>query len=594
MSARASRLDRALEWVARLPLLGEAELALLLGAPEREARALRLELERLGWTEWLVPGEPGLPGERLSCVREAALPELARRLGVAEGELPAHVPVRRADVLDRIVRVGTAAGVNRFLAELAADPGVPGVELEDARSLPLDLPRRERWWPAGVDGYGCLRAGSLRAPFFVAWDRGAAPDEHRRLRARGWAGPAPAAGGSWGREGMPPVLVVPAGRRAAPAWERAASSAADPPPAGPPGILIASGEGAADGPAGATWLDPLSGRGGPLLDQLGWGDAPPLRHVRVEEGAGHPVARAATAPLRRCAAAEATAPGTPAAGRLAALAMATDADEKRMLEFVGRWPLITAGQLAGLAALPYAAVERRLQGLRRLGAVRVDCEAQPGEPVGAGELLLLTPLGLRLLARRDGVPVRRYARLAGVSAPHAGAAGTEPPPGATPPLRHHAHQLGLNRAAAWLASEARAAGGRLASCRNEAESTRRFRHGDGASWVRPDASGVLVLGGRALPFLLEYDRGTLDSGDFRAKLAGYGRYYAGEAWRHDHDEAPGLLFVCSDPGAEARVERAVRLALAGSGTPLPVVLMTEKRSGWGRPEPRVLGGGGGP
>ncbi|MYK69166.1 MAG: hypothetical protein F4020_06365, partial [Gammaproteobacteria bacterium] len=206
--------------------------------------------------------------------------------------------------------------------------------------------------------------------------------------------------------------------------------------------------------------------------------------------------------------------------------------------------------------------------------------AQPGEPVEGQELLLLTPLGLRLLARRDGVPVRRYARLAGVSAPHASAAGSASPSGATPPVRHRAHQLGLNSAVAWLASKARAGGGQLAACRNEAQSTSRFRHGGGTSWVRPDASGVLVLGGRALPFLLEYDRGTLDSGDFRAKLAGYGRYYAGDAWRHDFDEAPGLLFVCSDGRAEERVARAVRRFGEGSGSPLPVLLTTDQLREW--------------
>ena len=45
-----------------------------------------------------------------------------------------------------------------------------------------------------------------------------------------------------------------------------------------------------------------------------------------------------------------------------------------------------------------------------------------------------------------------------------------------------------------------------------------------AAWIRPDGSGVIAVSGRRAPFLLEYDRGTLDSGDFAAKFGGYRRY----------------------------------------------------------------------
>lgn len=149
---RDVRAARALEWIVRLPLLGEPELASLLGIDEADAPGLRLALDRRGWTEWFVPGSAALRPRRLSFVREAAASDLAGVLGIERAALPAHVPARRRDLLDRIVRVEITAGVNRFFAELAAAPGVPGVELADARSLPLARPPRQRWWLPGVEG----------------------------------------------------------------------------------------------------------------------------------------------------------------------------------------------------------------------------------------------------------------------------------------------------------------------------------------------------------------------------------------------------------------------------------------------------------
>ena len=133
----------------------------------------------------------------------------------------------------------------------------------------------------------------------------------------------------------------------------------------------------------------------------------------------------------------------------------------------------------------------------------------------------------------------------------------------------------MNRVLARLAADARAAGGRLAACRNEAQSTRRFRHDGRAAWIRPDGSGALALPGGLVPFLLEYDRGTLDSGDFAAKFGGYGRYYAARAWRRDWPAEPVLLFVCRDDRAEKRVSRAARRD--GRVSPARVLLTTEWR-----------------
>jgi hypothetical protein len=131
----------------------------------------------------------------------------------------------------------------------------------------------------------------------------------------------------------------------------------------------------------------------------------------------------------------------------------------------------------------------------------------------------------------------------------------------------------VNRVFARLAQDLQRAGGRLALRRNEAESTRRFRYEGGAAWIRPDGSGLLELDGERLPFLLEYDRGTLDGGDFAAKFGGYRRYFAAEAWRQDFEGTPALLFVCADDRAEQRVASAV----CAAAPDLPVLSTSEWR-----------------
>ncbi|MCY4639610.1 MAG: replication-relaxation family protein [Chloroflexi bacterium] len=577
MSAPDRRLARTLEWVVRLPLLGDAELARLLGVGEPDARALRHALERRGWIDRVVVREPGLPAERLSFVREGALAELARLLDVGEAALAVRIPARRGELLGRIVRAGTTVRVNRFLAHLAAGPGAVGLELEDARSLPLSLRRSERWWPPGVEGYGCLRAGSLRAPFFVAWDPEGAPDVHRTLRARRWLSPPRAAAERWGDAGMPPVLLVGvgAGRES---WVRALGRAAESAPWRRAAVLIAdAGEVATAGPGAATWRDPGTGLSGDLADFLPWGPPPPLGRLSLaadpdDLGRPPPVES-----LGRRTALAATRPAAAAGERLAAIVIATDADEKALLGWIGRWPLLTAPQLASLASLAGAAVERRLPRLLSLGSAHLEAVAGRDGAAASGRLLLTT-LGLSLLARRADVPERLYARHAGVIAQAVSEASA---------VRHRAHQLGLNRAAASLAEDARAAGGELESCRNEAQSTRRFRHEGRGAWVRPDGSGVLSLRGGRVPFLLEYDRGTLDSGDFRAKLTGYGRYYACRAWRRDFDAEPVLLFVCADGRAEERVARAARRA-ARDHASVPLLVTNEWRSRRGSGNPQGL------
>lgn len=175
---------------------------------------------------------------------------------------------------------------------------------------------------------------------------------------------------------------------------------------------------------------------------------------------------------------------------------------------------------------------------------------------------------MRSLAAQAGVPTATFARHGGVTFIDRDESDVERV------LRNRDHTIGVNRFFARLSHDARLAGWYLAEWRNEAESTRRFVTQDGrTSWIRPDGSGVLVRGAESRPFFLEYDRGTLDAGDYRAKFEGYRRYYAGGEWEEDFSSEPVLLFVCSDDRAEERVARAANTGATG----LPLWLTAEWR-----------------
>ena len=99
---------------------------------------------------------------------------------------------------------------------------------------------------------------------------------------------------------------------------------------------------------------------------------------------------------------------------------------------------------------------------------------------------------------------------------------------------------------------------------------------------------MIAVSGRRAPFLLEYDRGTLDSGDFAAKFGGYRRYYAGRFWRRDWSSEPALLFVCRDDRAEERVTRAAWRASPRCDVRVPLLLTSEWHFAQRRPVPAGL------
>lgn len=543
--------SRAMEWIARLPLLGEHELALLLGAHDVDAAALRHHLDRDGWIESIRLGSPEIDLRPLAFVRDGALPALAEALGTTPRDLKTHAPFRRADILDRVARVEIAAGANRFLAELArALRDEPSFALTDARSLPMATPSGGRWWLPSIEAYGCVQVGELSAPFFVAWDRAGAPNEHRSERVAAWLRATPAVGSAWGAAGLPPILIVCPSARELEAWRTILLRAAERDDRARLDVLLTTIAEIADaGILAAIWREPERDRTALLIERLGWGEKPPIRELHIGDmDTSAPPQPRASQRLREwalCAATEKT--GT-ASERLAAIAMTTSGEQKALLEMLAHHPWLSASELAALFGVSDSLVERQLPWLVRCGLLRIHLSTGKNSV----SRYALSDLGINLCAKRAGVPLRRYAHCTSVT--DLTRKGESPDPGGATTLREHA--LGVNRTFARLAADARSASSRLDCWLNEAESTRHFRHDGRWWWIRPDGSGVLSRGGVSRPFLLEYDRGTLDAGDFRGKFSGYKRYFAEEAWNEDFSVCPQLLFVCEDDRSEERVARA--------------------------------------
>lgn len=368
------RLAQAFAWIARLPLCGDPELAGLIGVDGHDARRLIHELVRRGWVETVEPGSPELELRRLALVREEAIPALAAALCLDPAEIAGAVPVRLRDALERITRVEITFGVNRALAGLAAEVRRSGLaELADARSLPLALSAPERWWLPRIDGYGCLRAGPLHAPFLLAWDRAAAPDLHRRRRVDAWFEASAAVARRWGAEGLPPVLVICPSTRELRVWEKALARADETGGTQLDVLLTTREQLLVQGPGDSTWRQAGRTQAAPLVELIGWGREPPTvaatRLAEPLEQLPPPQRRGASLRERTLAGATAN-DGGPFWHRLGVLALATGPAEKTLIEWVARHPLLSGGDLAPLLGTSQALIERRLEWLTRCGAIR--------------------------------------------------------------------------------------------------------------------------------------------------------------------------------------------------------------------------------
>ena len=222
--------------------------------------------------------------------------------------------------------------------------------------------------------------------------------------------------------------------------------------------------------------------------------------------------------------------------------------EKRMLDCLADWPLVTAADLGGILGLSPSGISKLTSRLERLGLL---------SPVVMDGLRrwALRDGGLSLLARRDRVSVGAAVRRWSVEPmdDEAPASWREVPGRRSRSLaRTIDHTQAVHRFMATLVRQAEVVPGcRVAQVSPPHHSTRYFRHGSGTRSVHPDGFGVVRAGSKTHPFFLEWERRAAHPSTMAARLAPYLRYYSSNRPLDDHGHRPLVLIVFDDPLTEA-------------------------------------------
>jgi Replication-relaxation len=240
-----------------------------------------------------------------------------------------------------------------------------------------------------------------------------------------------------------------------------------------------------------------------------------------------------------------------------------------VLELIARHPFLPTAMIGDLLGDRDAACARTRRAallVHELVRVVPGHEVEPPALARLG-LLETTRAGLEMVAAQVGLPL-----MAAVH--HHGLAGGGPDAPLGPRaalLRHLPHTLGADRVFATIARAARThpSGGALLEWRGPAACA----HGR----LRPDGYGLLRLGAGHYGFFLEFDRGSMHAGRLRGKFAAYHRYAASTEAARSYAGFPTVLVVCTSPGGEQRIARAVAASDVGCGRRLAVLLTT---TGW--------------
>ncbi len=528
-----ARRSETLAWALRLPLVSASQLALLLGDPEPTINADVHSLERQGWLDWVDSPVPDADAGRLYVLTGEARKWVGQRF--AGTDVP-PLPVAHNEILHRLAGIEATIAFNRFIAELAVTTRrEQDLELSDALGLPVR--RRESWWPPGVHGMAVLQPGERIAPLFVAIDHPAAPAAHRAATVVGWY-----ANRDGGRRSAQdaPIIVSVADDRTADEWKQTVAGAAERRGALPLDVLVAS---------------PGTGFHGRLLAVLRWHSQPRAcqRMTAVFDGAPEILPRS----LRLHEWARQVLGDAPARARraqrerIAALSLFASPEQLRLLETVGRLPLLREPELGLVIAVPAPLLRRQVERAERDRLVEVVVRPNGQKHFVLGEF------GLRLLAARAGVPFRRFANHTPFVAALSGAAGGR----LQTLVRQFEHTVGANSfILACLRSSSGSAETALVRWRNPVEAAVRFESGGVRRTLRPDGAGEVLQGDESHEFLLEWDRGTERIAVLIQKLDRYASYFGSGS---SAPTSACLLVVTSSPGREDVVWSAVGAAFRG-------------------------------
>jgi hypothetical protein len=550
----AERLSgEALAWIARLPLLTEAQLGQLLGIGDWTVRSMLGELRRHRLVTSVVADSPEFVEPlRLYHLTNAGTDVVAQQLGAGRTDGDCELPATRDELLARLIRAEATVGLADVIAMLAdalRDHAVSnhgrGISLDAAGST-LWAPHRGRSsaFPESADAWVRLRVGSLRATVLLAWDRASVPRAHRRARVAAWYRADDTPHAPWGAS-LPPVLVVCPNDRAVAEWTNLFDTSA-----GRRGrdLLRAAAttlpELAARGPLDQVWRQAGSGVRTTLPEMLTWralesvgavwpsvepaiGQQPRRQVPRVIHGTADrspgemPMERSGT-----------STDGRGRAERRAALTTGLSATQKILVEWIGQHPLLAACHLSTYLMLPGTAVTVLLDGLVRAGLITVDaifeCGASPGPRY------ILTDWGAGYLAARDGVPLHRYLSEGTIAVETVATdCGQQREAAGDVRLRdlrrRPAHTAGVLQFAHSLAREAaqqRACGRdhRVLAWLNAVEGQEWFRYAGRTGHIWPDARFRYRADGRVYDLLLEWDRGLVRRRDYARKLTAYAAY----------------------------------------------------------------------
>lgn len=536
-----------LRWLAGLPFLGVDDLALLTGQPGPDVEGVLREMRQDGLVDAVTPSSPELDSAPLYVLTEPTRRWLGSTL---DGEPVRALPLAWRDIIHWLARLEATVALNAFAAGLAASLHSADHEVSDFHVLPVRRPQ-DAWWPPGVQGYGCIRAVAGAAPFFIFVDRAGAPSAHRAALIAGWYRFRDS-GQPWGYD-IPPILVLCPGQAREGEWARAVLASAERRDSVPLRVLLTSVAAGTDGFGLRTWQLVAGPGRAALMEWL------PVRHWdHLALSAAplpdlHPPAPGEERqPLHRWAREVATgARNSTTVERTAANALTTSMVEKLLTECVARHPLLSEADLATVLHC-----ERRLV---RSAIERATTQALIAHFERSGDRCLrycLAPAGLRVLALRDGVPVRRYARHAPVTVLATGEGERAPTL-----LQQYEHTIGANGFfIAWL--DRPKGGPRLLSWLGAAESAVRFESGGRRRWLRPDGAGALLTRDHHSPFLLEWDRGTERPPVLAEKLARYEEFFRSHTTAANE---PTVLFVTTSPQREDLVRQMATAILLQHG-----------------------------
>jgi hypothetical protein len=352
---------------------------------------------------------------------------------------------------------------------------------------------------------------------------------------------------------MAPILVVCPGEREAEEWAQAVVNSADRRRCPALDVFLATARAAQTDPIGEIWRKSQGRTEASLCNRV---TRVPQEKVPIQPAQLHVVElvklTVVREPLRKWAVQVADHPdGAPVRERVAGLSVATGALQKKALEWIGHHALLSSSDLSVLMNVPELLAAKLLAGLETYDLCQRLYRPDAGKT--HTPRYLLTSLGVRVLAARDGVPPRRYVRYGVVAAPDPGGASQR----MDTLVSQFEHTVGTNSFFVRLARDLRIQGGMLLRWLNAAESTQRFTYRGERRWLRPDGYAEFKLGGKIHRFFLEWDRGTTRHSDrLDEKFKNYANYFA----VLDANDRPDLLVVTVSSHREAAIWNNLRVA----------------------------------